>query len=150
MDPYHLLWGLKLLTWHKCHCSPPVHIPDSNHAHCLTCNSHGSWPMVAPTEQENSLSARNGGPTYMAKSPFSKPVRAQEERNGPPRADPGLSIAMPRSSHVTWAQGWNPPTFPCPSFLLVQNPSPKDIAGSDITSWNLYDTNMHLLRIIGY
>ena len=27
--------------------------------------------------------------------------------------------------------------------------SPKEIAESDITSWNLYDTYMHLLRIIG-
>ena len=29
----------------------------------------------------------------MAKRPFSKPVRAQEERNGPPSADQGLSTA---------------------------------------------------------
>ena len=41
---------------------------------------------------------------YMARRSFSKPVRAQEERNAPPRADQGLSTAKPRSSHVTWAQ----------------------------------------------
>ena len=29
----------------------------------------------------------------MARRPFSKPVRAQEERNGPPSADQGLSTA---------------------------------------------------------
>jgi len=36
---------------------------------------------------------------------FSRLVRAQEERNGPPRAGQGLSTAKPRGSHVTWAQG---------------------------------------------
>ena len=49
----------------------------------------------------------------MARRPFPKPIRAQEERNGPPSADQGLSTAKPRSSHVTWAQCWNPPTSPC-------------------------------------
>ena len=39
----------------------------------------------------------------MARRPFSKPVRAHEERNGPPGDDQGLSTAKPRSSHVTWA-----------------------------------------------
>ena len=73
--------------------------------------------MVVPTERENSLPARNGGPTW------------PEDRF---------------LSHVTWAQGWNPPTSPVPPFLLAQSLSPKDIAGSDITSWKLYDANMRL------
>ena len=41
----------------------------------------------------------------MARRPFSKPVRAHEETNGPPGDDQGLSTAKPRNSHVTWAQG---------------------------------------------
>ena len=41
------------------------------------------------------------------------------------------------------------PLPPVPSFLLAQNLSPKDIAGSDITSWKLYDAYMRLSHIIG-
>ena len=70
----------------------------------------------------------------MARRPFSKPIRAQEERNGPPRFDQGLSTAKPKSSHVTWAEVETRPPPPVPTFLLSQNLSPKDIAGSDITS----------------
>ena len=55
---------------------------------------------------------------YMAR----RPVRAHEERNGPPRDDQGLSIAKPRSSHVTWAQDWNPPTSPCPTLSAGAEP----------------------------
>ena len=36
------------------------------------------------------------------------------------------------------------PPLPVPPFLLVQNLSPKDIAGSDITSRELYDAYKHL------
>jgi len=38
----------------------------------------------------------------MARRPFSKHVRAQEERNGPSRADQGLFTAKPRSSHACY------------------------------------------------
>jgi len=38
------------------------------------------------------------------KTVFKKTVHAKEERSGPPSTDQGLSTAMPRSSHVTWAQ----------------------------------------------
>jgi len=41
----------------------------------------------------------------MARRPFSKPVRAHEERGGSPGDDQGLSTAKPRGIHVTWAQG---------------------------------------------
>ena len=62
---------------------------------------------------------------YMARRPFSKPIRAKEERNayGPPSANHVLSTAKPRSSH---AFGYTHP--------LVQNLSPKNIAPSDIIS----------------
>ena len=74
-----------------------------------TCNSHGSWSLVTPTERQNSLTARNGG------SARPEDCCAQEGRSGPPSADQGFSTAKPRSSHVTWAQGWNPLTSPCPT-----------------------------------
>ena len=38
----------------------------------------------------------------MARRPFSKPVRVQEERNGPSEADQGLSPEA--TMRVTWAQ----------------------------------------------
>ena len=66
------------------------------------------------------------------KTVFQKTVHAKEERSSPPSADQGLSTATPRSSHVTWAQCWNPPTSLCPTLSAVaQNLSPKDIAGSE-------------------
>ena len=40
------------------------------------------------------------------------------------------------------------PPHPVPPFMLVQNLSPKYIAGSDITSWKLYDAYMCLSCII--
>ena len=162
----------------------------------------------------------------MARRPFSKPVRAHEERNGLPGDDQGLSKLSPeargrqqRKSRTPRGEiklkSWEikadfleinlgnqpnppaPPTFttydvifegnhgevkeksrnlvrqncslptpqpeaamlpgprveirpppPVPPFLLAQSVSPKDIAGSDVTSWKLYDANMRLSRII--
>ena len=72
----------------------------------------------------------------MARRLFSKPVCAQEERSGPPSADQGLSTAKPRSSHakLPGPRVETHPPPPVPPFLLAQNLSPKDLAGSDITS----------------
>jgi len=117
---FHFRWVLKLLTWHKCHCSHPVHIHDSIKLHPLSnelarVTALGQWsPLQSPSCQK--------WRPYMATRLFSKPVRAQEERNGPPRADQGLSTAKPRSRHVTWAQGWNPPTSPCPTLSAGVEP----------------------------
>ena len=74
----------------------------------------------------------------MARRPFSKPVRAHEERNGPPGDDQGLSTAKPRSSHVTWPRVETRASPPIVPFLLVQNLSSK-----------LCDAYMRLSCIIG-
>ena len=80
-----------------------------------------------PLQIEKSFTARNG-----ARRPLSKPIHAEEERNGPPSANQGLSTAKLRSSHVTCGKTpWPPPVL---RFLLAQNLSPKEIAGSDISS----------------
>ena len=63
----------------------------------------------------------------MARRPFSKPICAKEERMACPRA-------FYRSSHAVCTLWVLPPTFPCQPFLLAQNPTPKEIARSDITS----------------
>jgi len=42
--------------------------------------------MVAPIDQEKGFTARNGGPTYMARRLFCKPIHTKEERNGQPKA----------------------------------------------------------------
>ena len=70
----------------------------------------------------------------MARRPFSKPVRAHEERNGPPGDDQGLSTASPEAAMLPGPRVETRPPPPVPPFLLVQSLSPKDIAGSDITS----------------
>jgi len=61
--PYlHFRLVLKLLTLHKCHCSHPVHIHDSNHAHCLMSLQNivmvlpGQWSLLH-TERENNFTA---------------------------------------------------------------------------------------------
>jgi len=110
MDPlnlpyFHIMWVLKLLTSHKCHCSHPVHIRDSNHTHCLT--SLQKSQLLAngrPNRARKYLHCQKWRP-YTARRPFSKLICAKEERNGPPSANQGLSTAKPRSSHVTWAHG---------------------------------------------
>jgi len=58
----------------------------------------------------------------MARGPFSKPVHAHEEKNDTPGDDQGLSTAAKPSSHVTWAQGLNPLTSPCPTLSAGAEP----------------------------
>ena len=120
MDPlnapfFHFRWVLKLLTWHKCHCSHPVYIRDSNHTHCLTSLQLSRLLANGRPYRARKWPHRQKWRPYMARRPFSKPVRAHEERNGPPGDDQGLSTAKPGGTHVTLAQGWNPPTSPCPA-----------------------------------
>ena len=66
----------------------------------------------------------------MARRLFSKTIHAKEERYGRPSADQVLSTAaMLSGPRVETCPP--PPVLP---FLLVQNLSHKDIAGSHITS----------------
>ena len=65
---------------------------------------------------------------------FPKPICAKE-RNGPPNASQGQSMVKLRNSHAVCTLQVHPPTSPVLPFLLAQNLSPKDIAGSDITSY---------------
>ena len=58
----------------------------------------------------------------MARRLFSKPIRAKEERNGPPSADQGLSTAKPRSSHAFCTLQVHPPTSPCPTLSAGAEP----------------------------
>ena len=70
----------------------------------------------------------------MARRPFSKPICAHEERNGPPGDDQGLSTAKPEAATLPGPRVETRPLPPVPPFLLAQNLSPKEVAGSDITS----------------
>ena len=83
--------------------------------------------MVAPTEQDNSLTARNGGPTWPEDHFLSPFVHMRREM-----AHPGMTKGFLQLS---------------PEAAML--PGPKDIAGSDITSWKLYDAYMRLSHIIG-
>ena len=60
----------------------------------------GQW---SPLQSEKIASLPEMEALHGQKTVFFKPVRAQEERNGPPRVDQVLSTAKSRSSHVTWA-----------------------------------------------
>jgi len=86
------------------------------------------------TEKKVSLSEMEA---HNTRRHFSKPIHAKEERNGPPSANQSLSTAKPRSSQLFTPIGCTRPPPPVLPFLLAQTLSPKDIAGSDITSANL-------------
>ena len=97
------------------------------------CSSHGSWPMFAPTEQENSLTASNGGPTW-PEDRFSKPIHAKEGEMAHPVLTKGILQLSPEAAMLPGPRVETHPPPPVPPFLLAQNLSPKDIARSDITS----------------
>jgi len=67
----------------------------------------------------------------MARRPFSKPVCAKE---GHPVPTEDFLQLSPEAAMLPGPSVETRPPPPVPPFLLVQNPSPKDIAGSDITS----------------
>jgi len=60
-------------------------------------------------------------------------IGGQPSHSGPPRAIQGISKVEPRDGHPICILQVHPPTSLCPPFLLKQNLSPKNIAGSDIT-----------------
>ena len=62
----------------------------------------------------------------------SNPIYAKKDRNGPPSANQVTSKDEPRRSHAVCTFGCIHPPPPARPFLLTQNLSPKDIAGSDI------------------
>jgi len=85
-----------------------------------------------PIQTKNkSFIMRNGGATRP--EDFSKASHAKEERYGPTSANQGISTDKPRHGHDVCTLRVHPPTSPVLPFLLAQNVSPKDTAGSDIT-----------------
>jgi len=89
--------------------------------------------MVTPTEQVNSFTVRNGDPTWPEDcflSPFV--LRRREMTHPVPTMD-----FLQQSPEAAMLPGprveIHPPPFVLP-FLMAENLSPKDIAGSDITS----------------
>ena len=112
MDPlnipyFHFRWVLKLLNSHKCHCSHPVHIHDSNHTHCLR---HGSWPIFAPTEWENSFTARSGGPARPEDSFLSQFMQRRRETAHPVLTKGFLQLSL--EAAVLPGQGLKPAHLP--------------------------------------
>ena len=85
--------------------------------------------MATPTERENSFTARNGGPTWPGDRFLSPFLQRRGEMVHPVPIKLSPEAAMLPGHRVET----HPPP-PAPPFLLVQNLSPKDIAGSDITS----------------
>jgi len=69
---------------------------------------------------------------YKVRSLVSNSIYAKEDRNGPPSANQVASKHESRCGHAVCTLWVHPPTSPVPPFLLTQNLSPKDIAGSDI------------------
>jgi len=69
---------------------------------------------------------------YKVRLLVSNSIYAKKDRNGPPSANQVASKDKCRCSHAVCTLQVHPPTPPVPPFLLTQNLSTKDIAGSDI------------------
>ena len=109
-------FGFLVCFWQKWHISHPI-----KQEWQFRCNSKINVSKCAIIGSPKC--ANFGTKTYLEKKAslseieaLSKPI-AQEERNGPPNANQGLSV--------------NPPP-PVTLFLLMQNVSFKDIAGKGI------------------
>ena len=89
--------------------------------------------MAAPKEQENSFTARNGGPTW-PEDRFLSPFMQKRIGTDHPVPTTGFLQLSPEAAMLPGPRVETHPPPPVPPFLLVQNLSPKDIAGSDITS----------------
>ena len=98
--------------------------------------------MVARAERENGLTARNGGPTWLEDCFLSPFVHRRREM-----AHPGLTKGFlqlsPEAAMLLRPRVETRLPPPVPPFLLAQNLSPKDIAGSNITSRKLYDAHYY-------
>ena len=66
------------------------------------------------------------------RSLISNSIRAKKDRNGPPSANQVASKDEPDAAMLFAPFGCTHPPPPVLPFLLTQNLSPKDIAGSDI------------------
>jgi len=76
------------------------------HGHLvMSFNGHGSWPIVACTNQKESFIAL---------------IPTKEDR--PPSANQGLSKTKSRSNHVISAYISNLPTSPCPTLSAGTEP----------------------------
>jgi len=89
--------------------------------------------MVARAGRENGLTARNGGPTWPEDCFLSLFVHRRREM-AHPRLIKGFLQLSPEAAMLPGPRVETRPPPPVPLFLLPQNLSPKDIAGSDITS----------------
>ena len=89
--------------------------------------------MVAPTEQENSLTARNGGPAW-PEDCFLSPFVHRRREMAHTGLTKGFLQLSPEAAMLPGPKVETCPPPPVPPFLLAQNLSPKDIVGSDITS----------------
>jgi len=89
--------------------------------------------MVAPTEQENSLTASNGGPAW-PEDRFLSPLMQRRREMAHSVLTKGILQLSPEAAMLSGPRVETRPPPSVPPFLLAQNLSPKDIAGSDITS----------------
>ena len=74
------------------------------------------WLPQKRIQRENSFTARNGSPMWPEDCFLSPFVQSRRETAHL------VLTAKPRSSHVSWAQGWNPPTSPCPTLSPSTEP----------------------------
>ena len=95
--------------------------------------------MVAPTERENSLTARNGGPTWPEDRFLSPFVHMRREMAHPGMTKGFLQLSpeaamLPGPRVETRLPPPLPPFHRLSSGAEPKSRDPKDIAGSDITS----------------
>ena len=149
--PYFLFPGVAgLQTAPTGNFSPAKQSRAFKHAHRLT-NLQSSLLRNAKLPSVAAMKAGNGGPRWqdgLFLSPFTP-----NDRNGPPSASQDLSTIWNQDMAMLFGCT-HPPPLSHPICMLLQNLSPKDIAGSDImnlkVSQSLPNGNRVKNRLTGY
>ena len=90
--------------------------------HPLSNNNHGSWPMAAPTEQEISFTARNGGPTR-PEDHFLRPFMQRRREMANRMLTRGYLQLSPEAAMLLGPRVETHPPPPVPPFLELKSKS---------------------------
>ena len=115
---------------HKCSCSHPLHVHDSNYTHPLTSLqwSYGSWPAIPRPDLEKSYPAGNrhrARQNHCFLNPF------MHRRTVAAHLEPTkvfLKLSPDRDGHAVYLRV-HPPTSPCSTLSAEDKSFMSDIAG---------------------
>ena len=113
-------------------------LTQSTPTHYRAHSSHGTLPVTAHPDWEKSFPTRNGCCARRQDCFLNPFMYRRTDSSGPPRANQGVSKAEPRDGHAVCTLQMHPSISPYPALSVETEPSPKGIAGSDITRWKFH------------